>query len=163
MTEAIADEKVVLIHYTLKDPEGEVLDSSTGGPALPYLHGAGNLVPGLERALDGRAAGDSFEVQVEAKDGYGERDKQPFAVPREQFPSGVELQPGMDFLMEDAQGNRFPLWIAKVEDEVVVVDPNHPLAGMDLHFAIEVVSMRDATAEELDHGHPHGPDGSHGH
>ena len=163
MTESIAENKVALIHYTLRDPAGEVLDSSKEGPPLAYLHGASNLVPGLEKEMTGREVGSSFEVKVSAAEGYGERDKATFEVPRAQFPPDADLQPGMDFVMEDAQGQYTPLWVAKVTTETVTVDPNHPLSGMDLHFAIEVVEIRDATAEELDHGHPHGPDGHHHH
>ncbi|MFK7987637.1 MAG: peptidylprolyl isomerase [Sandaracinaceae bacterium] len=163
MTDVIAEKKVVLIHYTLTDPEGEVLDSSKDGPPLPYLHGAGNLVPGLEKALGGRSIGDSFEVEVPADEGYGQRTAELFDIPRKQFPPDADIQPGMDFVMEDDQGQHHPLWVNAVSDEAVTVDPNHPLAGIDLHFAIEVISMREPTDDELDHGHPHGPDGTHQH
>lgn len=163
MTEQIADEHVVLIHYTLSNAEGEQLDSSREGPPLAYLHGAGNLVPGLERELAGHVPGDSFDVVVSAKDGFGERSLDPFAIPRDKFPPDAELMPGMDLMMEDEAGNRMPLWVIEADAQKVTVDPNHPLAGLELHFAVEVVSMRAATAEELDHGHPHGPDGQHHH
>jgi len=163
MNEVIADEHVVLIHYTLSNAAGEPLDSSREGPPLAYLHGAGNLVPGLEREMTGRAVGDSFDVVVPAKEGFGERLHDPFAIPRDKFPSDMEIQPGMDLMMEDASGNRMPLWVLEADEQAVKVDPNHPLAGLELHFAVEVVSIREATADELDHGHPHGPDGQHHH
>lgn len=161
MSDVIAAEKVVHIHYTLKDADGEVLDTSGEGPPLAYLHGANNLVPGLERAMDGREVPSEFDVVVPAREGYGERGGATFEIPRNQFPDDAPLHPGVDFVMEDAEGKQTPLWILEATEDVVVVDPNHPLAGVDLHFAIQVVSVRDATAEELDHGHPHGPGGAH--
>jgi len=163
MNEVIADEHVVLIHYTLSNSTGDPLDSSREGPPLAYLQGAGNLVPGLEKEMAGRKVGDSFDVVVSAKEGFGERLLDPFAIPRDKFPPDAELLPGMDLVMEDATGNQMPLWVLEADDHAVKVDPNHPLAGMELHFAVEVVSIRPATAEELDHGHPHGPDGHHHH
>lgn len=163
MTDVIADNLVVLLHYTLTAPDGEVIDSSEGGPPLPYLHGAGNLVPGLEAALTGKAVGDKFEVDVPADEGYGQRDGELFDIPRGQFPPDAQLEAGMDFVLEDDKGNYHPVWVNAVTDEAVTVDPNHPLAGVDLHFAVEVVRLREPTADELDHGHPHGPDGTHHH
>ena len=161
MKKVIEDKSVVLMHYTLKDSDGEVLDASGDGPPLAYLHGAGNLVPGLESAMAGREEGASFEVIVPAAEGYGERLLEPFEIPRNQFPDDAPLEPGVDFVMEDEAGNHTPLWVIEADAETVHVDPNHPLAGVDLHFSIEVVEIREASAEELDHGHPHGPGGHH--
>ena len=161
MIEVIADKHVVHIHYTLTNTEGEVLDSSQEGPPMAYLQGAGNLVPGLDRAMVGRKVGDSFEVVVPPAGGFGERTMEPFAIPRDKFPAEAELHPGVDFIMEDDSGNQTPVWVVATDDTKVTVDPNHPLAGLELRFAIEVISIREATAEELDHGHPHGPGGHH--
>jgi FKBP-type peptidyl-prolyl cis-trans isomerase SlyD len=159
----IARDKVVGLHYTLKNDKGDVLDSSDGGEPLLYLHGHDNIVPGLERKLTGRALGDKLDVVVQPADGYGVRDPRgEQKVPRSAFPKDVKLEKGMQLAMRDPSGKVVPLWIARVEKNEVHVDLNHPLAGEVLHFAVEVVSIRAATKEELSHGHPHGPDG-HGH
>lgn len=152
--------KVVLIHFTLKDGKGETIDSSDGRSPMPYLHGYGNLVPGVEEALDGRSVGDSFDIVVSPDKGYGERQPDATAeVPRGAFPSDAHIFEGMQFMAEDENGNAGPIWVAEVRAETVVIDRNHPLAGATLHFHIDVVNLRDATAEELAHGHPHGEDG----
>jgi FKBP-type peptidyl-prolyl cis-trans isomerase SlyD len=158
-----ADGMVVSIHYTLRDDEGEVVDSSSGSEPLDYLHGAGNIVPGLEAAMEGKAIGDKFKIAVPPAEGYGEL--QPAgakAVPRSGFPRGAELEPGMQFFVRGPDGEPFPVWVKEVGAKEVVIDTNHPLAGETLHFEVEVVGMRAATEEEVEHGHPHGPDG-HGH
>ncbi len=159
-TSVIADNKVVLIHYTLKDDSGEELDSSQSGDPLVYLHGAGNIVPGLEQALTGQAEGAHLEVVVEAKDGYGEKlGPGPQAVPRADFPADIEISAGMAFMAEGEGGEPLTIWVVDVHDGQVLIDANHPLSGVTLHFDIDVVTVRDATEEELSHGHPHGPDG----
>ncbi len=158
----IAAGKVVFFHYTLTNDAGETIDSSRGGQPLPYLHGASNIVPGLEKQLEGKALGDKLQAVVTPEEGYGVRRGEAMPVPRDQFPDDIELQPGMQFFGEDPDGNRFPLWIAAVEDEMVLVDPNHPLADVTLHFDVEIMSIRDASDEEKDHGHPHRP-GMHHH
>ena len=153
----IAAGKVVFFHYTLTDADGETIDSSREGNPLPYLHGAGNIVPGLEKQLEGKEVGASFQAVVAPEEGYGVRRGEPMPVPRDQFPQDLELQPGMQFFGEDPNGNKFPLWIAAIQEGVVLVDPNHPLAGVTLHFDVEVVSIRAASEEEVAHGHPHLP------
>lgn len=159
--EMIANGKVVLIHYTLTEKGGEELDSSRGQDPLPYLHGEGNIVPGLEQALGGRKVGDKLEVEVSPQDGYGERaGPGPQPVPREAFPAEAELEEGLSIIAEDPDGNATPLWITEVQEQHVLVDANHPLAGRTLCFDVEIVAVRDATPEELEHGHPHGV---HGH
>ncbi|WP_252176946.1 peptidylprolyl isomerase [Endozoicomonas sp. 4G] len=153
----ITDKKVALIHYTLKNHEGEVLDSSEGHDPLAYLHGEGNIVAGLESALEGKAAGDKLEVSVEAAEAYGEYDEslvQP--IPRAQF-GEHEVEVGMQFHADTAIGPRI-VTITAIEGDEVVIDANHQLAGEDLNFAVEVVEVREATEEELEHGHVHGPD-----
>jgi FKBP-type peptidyl-prolyl cis-trans isomerase SlyD len=162
MSLAIGDGKVATFHYTLTGDNGEVLDSSDGRDPLAYLHGAGNIVPGLERKLEGKQEGDKFDAVVAPEDGYGVREGAPQPVARSQFPKGVPIEKGMMFQAQTPDGEVVPLWVDKVDDETVWVDENHPLAGVTLHFAVEVVGVRDATESELEHGHPHGPDG-HGH
>jgi len=166
-TEATAgDGKVVSIHYTLKDDEGEVLDSSSGGEPLEYLHGAGNIVPGLEREMVGKGVGDKFKVTVAPADGYGEVEGDgPRAVPRSAFPDDMELEEGMQFFVRGPDGEPFPVWVFEVKGDEIMIDANHPLAGENLHFEVEVIAIRAATGEEIEHGHPHGPEGhgDHGH
>lgn len=156
--------KVVSIHYTLKGDDGEVIDSSEGGAPLDYLHGAGNIVPGLESGLEGRNVGEKLDVKVAPQDGYGVHDPRGVQrVPRQAFPADIDLEPGMQFGAEDPEGDSQTIWIVKVEDENVVIDMNHPLAGKTLHFAVAIAGVRDATGEEVAHGHPHGPHGHHHH
>jgi len=159
----IAEKRVVTLHYTLTNPEGEVLDSSRGDDPLTYLHGAGEIVPGLEKRLEGKAAGESAKLIVPPSEGYGERQgKGPQRVPKQAFVGVEELEPGMAFETEDEHGNAHTVWVSSVEDDVVLIDLDHPLAGVTLHFDVEIVEVRSATAEELRHGHAHGPHG-HGH
>jgi FKBP-type peptidyl-prolyl cis-trans isomerase SlyD len=157
----IENGKVVTFHYTLTTDAGEQIDSSSGGEPMAYLHGAGNIVPGLERQMSGRTSGDRFDAKVGPEEGYGVRQGDPEPVPRQAFPEDVDIQPGMMFRAETSDGRVVPLWVAKVEEGTVWVDQNHPLAGENLNFAIEVVGVRDATDEEHSHGHVHGPGGHH--
>lgn len=160
----VAENKVVTIHYTLTDDDGEELDSSRGGEPLEYLQGAENIVPGLENALLGKNVGDKLTVVVEPEDGYGERDEEAIQhVPRDKFPAKAKLSAGMPIHAQTEDGETVQAWIVDVKPNQVTVDFNHPLAGERLHFAVEIVSVREATAEELEHGHPHGPDGHHHH
>jgi FKBP-type peptidyl-prolyl cis-trans isomerase SlyD len=159
----IADGLVVVLNYTLRSDEGEVIDASTADEPMAYLHGADNIVPGLEQALTGKAVGFSGKVTVDPEDGYGEREElPPQAVPRSAFPADAELAAGMQFMAEGPDGEHAPIWIARVERDQVFVDSQHPLAGKTLNFDVEVLAVRQATEDELSHGHPHGPDG-HGH
>ncbi len=157
-TQTIAAGKVVALHYTLHDEAGALIDGSQGEDPLYYLHGADNLVPGLEAALEGRAVGEKLSVTVPPEEGYGPRQGPgPQAVPREAFPKDAEIEQGMPFCVENEQGEEIDLWVARVEGDQVFVDVNHPLAGVTLCFDVEVVEVRDATAAEQLHGHPHGP------
>jgi FKBP-type peptidyl-prolyl cis-trans isomerase SlyD len=159
VSESISTNKVVTINYTLRNDAGEVLDSSEEAGPMAYLHGAGNIVPGLEQQLDGRAAGDKLVAVVPPADGYGEKNSTgPQAIPRAAF-EGVDVHPGMTLVVEDDDGEQMPLRVVAVEPDKVLVDLDHPLAGETLHFTVEVVSVRDATEEELEHGHVH--DGHH--
>jgi FKBP-type peptidyl-prolyl cis-trans isomerase SlyD len=160
---AVADGMVVSVHYTLKTEEGEVIDSSDGDEPLMYLHGAGNIVPGLEKQLAGHVVGDRVKAVVEPEDGYGEHTgDEPQMVPRESFPEDADLYEGMEVMAQGPEGEMFPMWIVGLTDDHVLVDENHPLAGVTLHFDVEVTEIRAATQEELAHGHPHGP-GAHAH
>ncbi|HEX7030418.1 MAG TPA: peptidylprolyl isomerase [Gammaproteobacteria bacterium] len=157
----ISANKVVSIHYTLKNDAGDVLDSSSGREPLAYLQGAGNIVPGLEKALEGKSAGETVNVSVAPEEGYGPRhDGLVQDVPREAFQGVEDIQPGMQF---HAQGPQGPMVVTVVEagDDAVKVDGNHPLAGETLHFDVEVTDVRDATDEEKEHGHVHGEGGHH--
>ena len=160
----VAAHKIVTLHYTLTKDGGEQLESSRDDEPIDYLHGAENLVPGLERQLEGKNVGDKLDVTVEAAEGYGERDPAAvYKVSRKQFPPGAPLAVGMPFEAEDPQtGEMLPAWVTGLDGDQVTVDFNHPLAGVRLHFNVEILGVRDATAEEIAHGHPHGPDG-HGH
>ncbi len=163
-TDVVSAGKVIGFHYTLRNDAGEVIDSSAGADPLHYLHGAGNIVPGLESELLGKKIGEAFQVIVAAADGYGERfEEGVHEVPRGQFPPEVEIEVGMQFGTEGPDGNPVPVWVADVTEDTVTIDFNHPLAGARLHFDIELVSMRDASSEEIAHGHPHGPGGHHHH
>lgn len=158
MPTTIGDGKVVNIHYklTLGGGDGSVVDSSEGRDPLPYLHGAGNIVAGLEAALAGKSEGAAFDVEVAPADGYGERhDEAVQNVPRDAFPPESELQAGLQFQATGPDGQPLMGMITSIEGEVVTVDFNHPLAGETLLFSIEVVSIRDATEEEREHGHVH--------
>jgi len=159
----IADGKVVSFHYTLTNDDGDVLDSSSGRDPMPYLHGASNIVPGLEKQLTGKSVGTKLDAVVPPAEGYGERggpDPQP--VPRSAFPTEMPLDKGTPVQAQAPDGKVMMLFIDRVEDDTVYVDHNHPLAGETLHFAVEIVDVRDATDEEKAHGHPHGP-GGHAH
>jgi len=159
----IGSEKVVLIHYTLTDESGQVLDSSSGRDPLAYLHGKGNIIPGLEKALEGKQAGDKLNVAVQPAEGYGERDERLVQdVPREAFENVDEVNPGMQFQAQNEQGQARIVTVTKVADDLITIDANHPLAGANLNFDVEVTEVREPTAEELEHGHVHGP-GGHNH
>ena len=156
----IGDKKAVTFHYSLRDDGGQVLDSSEGRKPLTYLHGGGNIVPGLEKALAGKQAGDDVKVTVSPEDGYGVRDEENVQnIPRRKLPEG-KIAPGMQLRLQTNQGP-IAVTVKAISGDYVTIDANHPLAGMNLHFEVKVVEVRDATAEELEHGHVHGPGGHH--
>ncbi len=157
----ISKDKVVSIEYTLRDDKGNILDSSDGHEPLAYLHGNGNLVPGLESQLEGRSANDSLKVSVAPADGYGVFEaSQIVNVPRSQFTGVTDLSVGMQFTASGPDGDRI-VTVTKIENDIVTVDGNHPLAGQTLNFDVKIVGVRDATAEEMSHGHVHGAGGHH--
>lgn len=150
---------VVTFNYTLKDDDGNVIDQSQDGTFI-YLHGAKNIVPGLENALSGKSAGDELSVTVAPEEGYGERhDDRVQSVPRNMFPEGTEIEPGMQFHAQGPDGQALVVAIVAVEEDEVTVDGNHPLAGVQLNFDVSIVDVRSATEEEISHGHAHGPGG----
>ena len=156
----ITHNAVVAFHYTVKDEDGVKLDSSEGGTPLTYLHGANNIIPGLERALEGKSKGDSLDVNIPPAEAYGEYiDALVESVPREAF-QGAEVEVGMRF---EAQTNNGPISvvITHIEGDQVTVDGNHPLAGQRLTFEVKVADIRDASEDELAHGHIHGEGGVH--
>ncbi|MBI3544942.1 MAG: peptidylprolyl isomerase [Deltaproteobacteria bacterium] len=156
--------RVVTFHYTLKDKEGKVLDSSQGHDPMTYLEGSGQIIPGLENALKTAKTGDKQNVAVKAAEAYGEHDTSlVFEVPRSQFPPGEQIDVGMKF-RAGAPDEPSPVFtVTHASDSHVKVDGNHPLAGQDLFFDVEVTDVRDATLEEIKHGHAHGPGGHHHH
>lgn len=157
----IAKDKVASIEYTLTDNEGQVLDSSVGGEPLAYLHGAGNIIPGLEKALEGRQVGDTFTVSIAPAEGYGEKDDSlTQEVPRRMFAGVDEIEVGMQFHAQTDHGMQV-ITVAAVRDDIITVDANHPLAGQTLNFDVKVVEVRAASREELEHGHVHGAGGHH--
>ena len=158
----IADNAVVAIDYTFRNDEGEILDSSEGAQPLAYLHGAANIIPGLENALVGKSAGDELEVSVEPEDAYGEYSLELVAALNRSMFEGVdELQVGMQFHASAPDGGMQVVTIRDIDGDQVTVDGNHPLAGQRLNFKVKVVSVRAATEEELQHGHAHGEGGHH--
>jgi FKBP-type peptidyl-prolyl cis-trans isomerase SlyD len=162
MADVVAEKKVVSIHYVLRDPSGKELDRSAPDKPMEYLHGAGNIVPGLEKQLGGRAVGATATAVVAPRAGAGGRGPQPPPGPRSTCPKDARLEKGAQFVVRAPDGRAVPVWVSKVQGPTVYVDPNHPLAGVTLHFEVDVLSVRDANDEEVAHGHPHGPDG-HGH
>lgn len=159
----IASGSVVGIDYSLHLGDGQVIDQSAPGEPLTYLHGEGQIVPGLEAALEGCDVGDHKQVVVAPGQGYGEHDPRGVQqVPRGAFPPGFEPKVGMELTAEGQNGEAVPFAIREVRQDDVVIDLNHPLAGKTLHFEVTVREVRAATAEELQHGHAHG-EGGHEH
>jgi FKBP-type peptidyl-prolyl cis-trans isomerase SlyD len=152
---------VVLFDYTLTDHEKDVIDSSSEGRPLAYLHGNGQIVKGLEKAMEGKKDGDAFQVTVDPSEGYGLHDPAKIVVvPADEIEGGDELEVGMQLETESDAGEQTVV-ISKIEGNNVTIDGNHPLAGMPLHFDIKIREVRAATAEETEHGHVHGPGGHH--
>ncbi len=159
----VGKDKVVLMHYTLKNDAGEVIDSSDGADPLPFLQGHGNIIPGLESALEGSKVGDKLDVSIKPEEGYGERMKDAIQeIPSSALQGVDEVKVGMQLQSQDKDGNAFLVSVTKIEDDKITVDGNHPLAGQTLHFSVSIESVRKAEAEELSHGHVHA-DGQHNH
>lgn len=153
----ISQHKVASIHYTLTNNEGNILDSSTGREPLTYIHGTGNLIPGMEEGMQGKKKGDKFNLKVTPEKGYGVKsDKLMQQVPRSSF-GAQPIEMGMQFQTNNGQ----VVTITKIGLDSVTVDGNHPLAGVELNFAVEVLEVRNATPDEISHGHVHGSGGHH--
>lgn len=159
---SISDNKVVLFHYTLREGD-ELIETSAGGEALAYLHGHGSIIPGLENAMAGKSAGDKFDVTIAADDAYGERKEGlEQQIPVKHLQGAKTWKPGMVAVVHTDQGAR-QVTVIKAGLKHATVDLNHPLAGKDLTFSVEIVDVRDATDEEIAHGHAHGAGGHHHH
>jgi FKBP-type peptidyl-prolyl cis-trans isomerase SlyD len=157
----IAKHSVVTVNYTLKDAEGKLLDTSEGREPLVYLHGVGGLIPGLEDELMGKKSGDSVNAVVPPEKAYGtRRDDLLKQVSKDGFQGEEEIQVGMQVQLETEHGPAIAV-ISKVEGDDVTLDLNHPLADMTLHFAVDILDVREGTADEISHGHVHGPGGHH--
>jgi FKBP-type peptidyl-prolyl cis-trans isomerase SlyD len=151
----IGEDTVVTLDYTLT-VEGEILDTSKGANPIQFIQGQQQIIPGLEKELYGMAVGETKEVVIPPQDAYGEVDPANYAeVPKQEFPSEIPLQPGIELELTDETGQRMGARIETIQEDVVRLDFNHPLAGKSLHFEVEVVDLRSATAEELEHGHVH--------
>lgn len=158
----IAKDMVVQFNYTLTNDAGEQLDKSEAGAPLAYLHGHANIIPGLEKELEGKSAGESLKVTVEPAEAYGEYNEQMVQeVPREMFQGVDSIEAGMQFQAQGDAGQMQIVTVKAVEDDKVFVDANHPLAGQTLTFDVEIVEVRAATEDELSHGHAHGVGGHH--
>ncbi len=156
----IESNSVVTLHYTLKDNDGNIIDQSDDGSFL-YMHGAMNIIPGLENALAGKSAGDEISVKVSPEEGYGVKDEARIQeVPKDMFDSADDIQVGVQFHAQGPDGSAVVVTVIEVKDDAVVIDANHALAGVDLNFEVKIVDVREASEEEIEHGHVHGP---HGH
>lgn len=156
----VAKETVVSIEYTLTNPEGKVLDKSEGRGPLVYLHGARNIIPGLEAALEGKSAGDELKVTIDPENAYGLHNKQlEQQIPRSQLPPNQMVMVGQTLQAKGPNGQSFNVRITKVTNDQITVDGNHPLAGVPLTFDVKIVDVRLAGVEELAHGHAHGVGG----
>ena len=159
----VSKDKVVLMHYTLKNDKGEVIDSSEGAEPLAFLQGHGNIIPGLEKALEGCKLGDKKEVSIEPEEAYGPLIQDAIQeIPSSALKGIEEVTMGMQLQSQDQDGNPFVVTVVKIEDDKITVDANHPLAGETLHFSVSIEEIRDANKEELSHGHVHAP-GGHSH
>ncbi len=155
----ISKDRVVTLSYVLKNVAGEELDRSKPDHPMVYLHGHRNIVPGLEKQLEGKTKGDKVEAVVPPEEGYGRKQKvKTLRVPRSQLPGDASILPGAQLIME-SKGQHFPVWVEMVQGRTIVLTPQHPLAGVELHFSVEIVDVREATEEEIAHGHVHGPGG----
>ncbi len=156
MSLLIGDKSVVSMHYKLTDDDGKVLDRSEASKPLAYLHGAGNIVPGLEKALVGKGEGDCLKVKVEPAEGYGEVIPDGIkTIERAAFEGVESVEEGMTFEAKTPDGTTQRIVVKKVDGDAVTIDTNHPLAGVMLNFDIQIVSVREATEEERTHGHAH--------
>jgi len=157
----IGDQKVVTLHYTLTDNDGRVIDKSEDG-SFAYLHGSRNIIPGLENALEGKSAGEELSVSIIPEEAYGVRDESMLQqIPKNMFEDTSQIAVGTQFQAQGPNGEMLVVSVMEVAEEHVVVDGNHPLAGIELNFDVKIIDVRDASEEEVEHGHVHGPEGHH--
>ena len=157
----IVKNAIATLHYTLKDDEGEILAEADENNPFMYMHGVGGMIPGLEKALENRISGDNVVVSVPPAEAYGDRNPDLTQdVPREMFSEvdDEEMVVGAQFQAQTDQGVEI-ITVAAIEGDVIKIDGNHPMAGETLHFDVTILDVRDATEEEVSHGHPHGPGG----
>ena len=158
----VKKDKVVEMHYTLKNDAGEVIDSSKGQDPMPFIQGHGNIIPGLESALEGMKIGESCDVSVNPEDGYGEHHAEAIQeIPMSALQGNDNLEVGMELQSQDEQGNPFVVHVNSINEDTVTIDANHPLAGETLHFSVSIENVREATKDELEHGHVHSGSCSH--
>ena len=158
----LAQNKAITFNYTLKDDEGNILDTTKGSSPFSFLSGNGQILPKLEDAMSGMLLGSKKKVEVDATDAYGEYNEEAVQiVERSNFPTDVDLQPGMQFVTNSPDGHQMPFIISEIKEDSITIDFNHPLAGKNLEFDVELLDIRDATAEEIAHGHIHGQGGHH--
>lgn len=161
---ALMTNKVITINYTLKDKEGNLLDSTDNGGPFSFITGNMQVLPGLEEALVSMIIGSKKNIKLAAADAYGEYDENAIQkVNRSLFPEEAELETGMTYFAHSPEGQHIQFVITKIENEDITVNFNHPLAGKNLEFDVELLDVRDATPEEISHGHVHGPGGHHHH
>lgn len=157
----VAANKVITLNYTLKNDAGEIIDQSQDG-SFCYLHGANNIIPAMEQALEGRSKDDSLELNLAAAEGYGEYNPElTQVVERAMFEPGTEIEVGMQFQAQSADGHMIAITVTEVEGDKITIDGNHPLAGINLSYELNVVDVREATEEEIAHGHIHSHDHEH--
>tara|TARA_B100001079_G_scaffold269598_1_gene282143 strand:- start:18 stop:500 length:483 start_codon:yes stop_codon:yes gene_type:complete len=158
----VKKDKVVEMHYTLKNDANEVIDSSQGKEPMPFLQGHGNIIPGLESALEGMKVGESCDISVKPEDAYGvHRPEAIQEIPMEALKGIEDLQVGMELQSQDEQGNQFIVRVEEIKEETVLINANHPLAGETLHFNVSIENVREASEDELKHGHVHSGSCSH--
>ncbi len=162
MTTTVANDLVIAIHYCLKNAAGDIIDQSEKDQPMEYIQGAGNIIPGLEQALTGKSIGDHCEVTVNPEDAYGMHEPQMVQqVPREMFQGVDTIEVGMNFQSQGPDGQAMMITVTAVEEDLITIDGNHPLAGQSLHFAVDIVSIREATEDEKQHQHVHSASCNH--
>lgn len=160
---AIGTNKVVTLNYKLSDDQGNVIQTTNKNEPFVYLSGNKQILPKLEEAIDSMIIGGKKNIELSSSEAYGDYDEKAIQqVKKEAFPEGANLEPGMEYMAQSPEGHPVPFVIKEIEDENVTIDFNHPLAGKNLSFDVELVDVRDATKEELEHGHAHGA-GGHNH
>jgi FKBP-type peptidyl-prolyl cis-trans isomerase SlyD len=159
---AIGQNKIVKMDYTLKDDEGNIVQTTNNKEPFQFISGTKQILPKLEEEIDGMIIGSKKNVKIPATEAYGEYSEQAVQqVSKTNFPEGVDLKEGMEFVANSPEGQQMPFVVKEVKQEEVTIDFNHPLAGKDLEFEVKLIDIRDATVEELQHGHAHGPGGNH--